>query len=66
MEYLPDAQRRQILESLSIKWAFLRVVLLEFGFLLKFVNLVMECVTTVQYAFIHNGDLTPTLQAKED
>lgn len=52
-------------KSLSVEWGFLRMVLLEFGFPLKFLNLVMECVTTVQYAFIINGDLTPKFQAKK-
>lgn len=49
----------------SIEWPFLRMVLLEFGLPAKMVNLIMECVTTVQYGILINGGLTPQFQAKK-
>lgn len=42
----------------SDKWSFLKIVVLEFGFPLKFFHLVLKYVTTVRYFLIINGGLT--------
>ncbi|XP_060181944.1 uncharacterized protein LOC132611538 [Lycium barbarum] len=49
----------------SVEWSFLQMVLHEFGFPIKIVSLIMECVTIVQYSLILNGGLTPQFQAKK-
>ncbi|OIT06336.1 hypothetical protein A4A49_61618, partial [Nicotiana attenuata] len=49
----------------SVEWNFLRIVLIEFGFPYKFVNLIMTCVTAVSYSLIINGGLTTQFQEKE-
>lgn len=38
-----------------VEWGFLRKLLLTMGFDGRWVNLVMDCVTTVTYSFIING-----------
>lgn len=48
----------------SVEWPFLKMVLIEFGFPLKFVQLVMECVTTRRYSIL-NGGLTKKFEAKK-
>ncbi|XP_019237844.1 PREDICTED: uncharacterized protein LOC109217990 [Nicotiana attenuata] len=48
----------------SVEWPFLKMILLEFGMPVKFVQLVMECVTTVSYSPLINGGLTTKFQAK--
>ncbi|XP_060190388.1 uncharacterized protein LOC132619521 [Lycium barbarum] len=49
----------------SVEWPFLKMVLLEFGFPSKLVDLIMECVTIVQYSLLVNGGLTPLFKAKK-
>lgn len=39
----------------SVEWPFLRVVLLELGFPLAFVDWVMECICSVSYSILLNG-----------
>ena len=38
-----------------VEWGFLRKLLLTMGFDGRWVNLIMDCVTTVSYSFIVNG-----------
>lgn len=38
-----------------VKWAYLERKLLKMEFPIKFVNLVMKCVTSVSYSFLLNG-----------
>ncbi|KAL3812349.1 hypothetical protein ACJIZ3_013617 [Penstemon smallii] len=38
-----------------VEWDFLRTVMIRLGFDLRFVNLIMTCVTSVTYSFILNG-----------
>lgn len=49
----------------TIKWGFLRMVLLEFGMPLQFVILIIECVSAISYSIIFNGGFTPKFQAKK-
>lgn len=49
----------------SVKWPFLRIVLLEFGLPTQLVILIMEYVTTVQYTLLINGGLTTVFPAKK-
>lgn len=49
----------------SVEWGFLKMLLLEFGFPAKFVQLLMECVSTVSYSLLINEGLTPRFQAKK-
>ncbi|XP_075101803.1 uncharacterized protein LOC142177231 [Nicotiana tabacum] len=49
----------------SMEWPFLKMVLLEYGIPAKFVDMIMECVTTVSYSLLLNGGLTPKFQAKK-
>lgn len=49
----------------SMEWPFLKMILMEFGLPMGFVNLIMECVTTVSYSLILNGGLTEKFQAKK-
>lgn len=48
----------------SLNWDFVRQVLLEFGIPQKIVNMIMTCVSTVNYSIVLNGGLTPRFQAK--
>nr|XP_016475288.1 PREDICTED: uncharacterized protein LOC107796975 [Nicotiana tabacum] len=41
------------------------MTLLEFGMHVKFVQLIMECVTTVSYSLLLNGDVTAKFQGKK-
>uniref|UniRef100_A0A803NYG4 Reverse transcriptase domain-containing protein n=1 Tax=Cannabis sativa TaxID=3483 RepID=A0A803NYG4_CANSA len=47
-----------------VEWDYLRAVMLRMGFAERWVNLVMECVTTVTYTIVHNnhsmGPIIPT------
>ncbi|XP_075074427.1 uncharacterized protein LOC142162026 [Nicotiana tabacum] len=38
----------------SVEWSFLEQVLIEMGFLVRFVNWIMECITTVNYIVMVN------------
>nr|XP_016482889.1 PREDICTED: uncharacterized protein LOC107803640 [Nicotiana tabacum] len=49
----------------SVEWSFLKMILIEFGMPVKFVQLVMECVTTVSYSLLINGGLAIKFQAKK-
>ncbi|XP_060195229.1 uncharacterized protein LOC132624469 [Lycium barbarum] len=49
----------------SVEWPFLKMVLLEFGIPYKLVELIMRCVSTVNYSLLLNGGLTPSFQAKK-
>lgn len=48
-----------------IEWPFLRMVLLEFRIPTKLVELMIECLMTVQYTLLINGGLTPIFAAKK-
>jgi hypothetical protein len=41
----------------SVQWVFLEQLLLQLGFLGRFVSLLMQCVSTVSYSVAVNGDL---------
>ncbi|XP_019229886.1 PREDICTED: uncharacterized protein LOC109210864 [Nicotiana attenuata] len=43
----------------SVEWHFLKQVMIEMGFPERFVNWIMECVTTVNYTNMVNGETTP-------
>ncbi|XP_042980012.1 uncharacterized protein LOC122310200 [Carya illinoinensis] len=45
-----------------VKWSFLQIALLKMGFDSSWVDLVMECVTTVSYSILVNGIPQPTFQ----
>ncbi|XP_070002527.1 secreted RxLR effector protein 78-like [Nicotiana tabacum] len=49
----------------SVEWSFLRDLILELGIPYKMVNLIMECVSTITYALLINGGLTPRFQARK-
>ncbi|XP_060183210.1 uncharacterized protein LOC132613180 [Lycium barbarum] len=49
----------------SVEWPFLKMVLLEFGIPYKLVELIMGCVSTVNYSLLLNEGLTPSFQAKK-
>lgn len=49
----------------SVEWGILKSVLLEFGLPRKFVNWIIECITTVSYSLLINGGLTPKFVAKK-
>ncbi|KAH0724744.1 hypothetical protein KY284_000609 [Solanum tuberosum] len=48
----------------SVEWVYLRQILEELRFPEKFVTWIMECVQTVNYSIIINGELTPFDAAK--
>ena len=39
-----------------VEWVFLEKILLKMGFLLAWVALIMECITTVSYSILVNGE----------
>ncbi|XP_056695472.1 secreted RxLR effector protein 78-like [Spinacia oleracea] len=41
-----------------VEWGFLRKILLTMGFDGRWVNLIMECVSTVSYSFVINGGVS--------
>ena len=41
-----------------VEWDFMRAMLLKLGFGTRWVDLVMNCVTTVRYQIKINGELT--------
>ncbi|XP_019241615.1 PREDICTED: uncharacterized protein LOC109221601 [Nicotiana attenuata] len=43
----------------SVEWSFLEQVLIELGFPMRFVVWIMECVPTVNYTIMLNGESTP-------
>lgn len=49
----------------SVEWPFLRMILLEYGMPVKIVELIMECVTAVNYSLLLNGSLTAKFQARK-
>lgn len=50
----------------AMDWRFLEQMLVELHFPQKFVKWVMECVTTVNYSIVTNGESTPPFDATED
>jgi hypothetical protein len=38
-----------------VEWCFLRAVMLQLGFAPRWVDLIMDCVSTVTYSIIVNG-----------
>ncbi|XP_030497624.2 uncharacterized protein LOC115713283 [Cannabis sativa] len=38
-----------------VEWGYLRAVMLQMGFSLRWVNLIMSCVTSARYSIIHGG-----------
>ncbi|WMV60256.1 hypothetical protein MTR67_053641 [Solanum verrucosum] len=48
----------------SIEWCFLRSMLVELGFPYKFIQWVMECVTSVSYSLLMNGGLTEPFKGR--
>ena len=42
--------------SLTVEWVFLEKILIKIGFLLTWVALIMECITTVSYSILVNGE----------
>ncbi|KAH0751734.1 hypothetical protein KY285_004882 [Solanum tuberosum] len=48
----------------SIEWEFLAKLLVGLAFPFKFVNWVMECISTVSYSLIINGGLTSLFQGR--
>jgi len=49
----------------SVEWPFLRMILIEYGMPVKFVELIMVCVSIVSYFLILNGGLTNRFQWKK-
>ncbi|XP_009764354.1 secreted RxLR effector protein 78-like [Nicotiana tabacum] len=49
----------------SVKWGFLKSVLLKFGLPGKFMDSIMECVTAVSSSLLINEGLTPKFMAKK-
>ena len=49
----------------SISWTFLRRVLIQFGFLDSFIDLIMECVTSHRYSVLVNGALEGFFEGKK-
>ena len=41
-----------------VNWGFFKVVLQQFGFNLKFIGWVMECILTVSFFILINGGIT--------
>ena len=39
-----------------VEWVFLEKILLKMGFLCTWVALIMECITTVSYSILVNGE----------
>ncbi|XP_060972489.1 uncharacterized protein LOC115717814 [Cannabis sativa] len=38
-----------------VEWGYLRAVMIQMGFSLRWVNMIMSCVTSVRYSIIHGG-----------
>lgn len=53
-----------------IEWDFIKTVLERFGFHNKWVNWIMQCVTTISYSFLLNGTakeaITPTRGIRQE
>lgn len=53
----------------KVNWKFLRVVLLNFGFHESFVNLILQCVSSMSFFFLFNGGKSayfhPTRELKQ-
>ena len=41
----------------KVEWCFLRRLLLKMGFVVPWVKLMMDCVTSVKYCFVINGSV---------
>ncbi|XP_075101895.1 secreted RxLR effector protein 78-like [Nicotiana tabacum] len=49
----------------SVEWPFIKMILIEFGMPLKFVQLVMEYVRNVSYSLLINGGFSTKFQANK-
>ena len=38
-----------------VEWSFLRAIMIKLGFSSRWVDCVMDCVSTVQFSFLLNG-----------
>ena len=45
-----------------VEWAYLEAIMKKMGFDVKWVNLIMECITTVSYSILINGEPSPIIQ----
>lgn len=50
----------------TVNWAFLRSILVGFGFHHKMVDWIMVCVSSTSYSICVNGDLHGWFQGKRD
>ena len=49
-----------------IEWDFLKNIMIKMGFSLKWVDLIMLCVSTVRYFVVHNGhELGPIVPGRD-
>lgn len=48
----------------TLEWTFLKAMLVEIGFPKKFINCIMEYVSTMSYSFMLNRGLTKPFQVK--
>ena len=44
-----------------VEWAYLEAIMKKMGFDVKWVNLIMECLTTVSYSILINGEPSPII-----
>lgn len=47
----------------GIEWDYLKAVMVKMGFLNKWIDIVMKCVSTATYSFLVNGRPTYTITA---
>ena len=44
-----------------VEWAYLEAIMKKMGFDVRWVNLIMECITTVSYSILINGEPSPII-----